>query len=89
MYIHLGNDIAVQTKTIIGIFDFDYCSVDKRSRSFLNKAQKNGEVVVVTQDLPKSFVVVSENKKKKVYITNVSPATLTKRAEQGKQIEEL
>ncbi|MBQ2479437.1 MAG: hypothetical protein II510_08220, partial [Erysipelotrichales bacterium] len=59
------------------------------SRSFLNKAQKNGEVVVVTQDLPKSFVVVSENKKKKVYITNVSPATLTKRAEQGKQIEEL
>ena len=88
MYIHLGNDVAVRTNTIIGIFDFDHCSVDKRSRSFLNKAQKNGEVVDVTQDLPKSFIVTAENKEKKVYITNVSPATLAKRAEQSRQIED-
>ena len=88
MYIHLGNDVDVRTNTIIGIFDFDHCSVDKRSRSFLNKAQKNGEAVDVTQDLPKSFIVTAEDKKKRVYITNVSPATLAKRAEQSRQIED-
>ena len=48
MYLHLGNDIAVRTGDIIGIFDFDYCSIDKRARLFLTKAQRNGEIIDVT-----------------------------------------
>ena len=88
MYLHLGNDIAVRTKEIIGIFDFDYCSVDKRTRLFLSKAQKNDEIIDVTHELPKSFVVTADDYNKRVYITNVSPATLAKRGERDKEIEE-
>ncbi|MBQ8995878.1 MAG: DUF370 domain-containing protein [Oscillospiraceae bacterium] len=88
MYLHLGNDVAVRTKEVIGIFDFDYCSVDKRTRLFLSKAQKNGEVVNVTKELPKSFIVTADGEEKKVYITNVSPATLAKRGERDRVIEE-
>ena len=88
MYLHLGNDIAVRTDEIIGIFDFDYCSVDKRARLFLSKAQKNGEIIDVTYELPKSFVVTADKKEKRVYITNVSTTTLTRRGERDREIEE-
>lgn len=81
MYLHVGNDVSVRTAEIIGIFDFDYCSVDKRTRQFLNMAQRNREIVDVSQELPKSFVVTSETQGKRVYITNVSPATLYKRTD--------
>lgn len=80
MYIHIGNDMAVRSRCIVGIFDFDTCSVDRRTREFLARAQREGRVVDVSQELPKSFVVTSEADGRRVYITNVSPATLAKRA---------
>ena len=88
MYLHLGNDVAVRTDEIIGIFDFDYCSIDKRARLFLSKAQKNGEIIDVTYELPKSFVVTADKKNRKVYVTNVSTSTLAKRGERDMEIEE-
>ncbi len=88
MYLHLGNDIAVRTGDIIGIFDFDYCSIDKRARLFLTKAQRNGEIIDVTHELPKSFVVTEDKKEKRVYITNVSTSTLAKRGERDRDFEE-
>ncbi|MBQ4094290.1 MAG: DUF370 domain-containing protein [Oscillospiraceae bacterium] len=80
MYIHIGNGMAVRSRCIVGIFDIDYCSVDKRTREYLTRAQKEGRVVDVSQELPKSFIVTSAADGRKVYITNVSPATLAKRA---------
>ena len=88
MYLHLGNDVAVRTDEIIGIFDFDYCSIDKKARLFLSKAQKNGEIIDVTYELPKSFVVTADKKNRKVYVTNVSTSTLAKRGERDMEIEE-
>ena len=88
MYLHLGNDVAVRNSEVIGIFDFDYCSIDKRARMFLSKAQKNGEIIDVTYELPKSFIVTADKKEKRVYITNVSTSTLAKRAEKEREIEE-
>ena len=88
MYLHVGNDRLIRSKELIGIFDLDYCSVDKRTRAFLAKAQKEGEVVDDSQELPKSFIVTANGSGKQVYITNVSPATLTRRAERNKDLEE-
>ena len=81
MYIHLVSGTVVNEKSVIGIFDLDYCSVDKRTREFLKKATENGEVVSISDDLPKSFVVCAEGKKTTLYISGISPATLTKRAQ--------
>ena len=59
----------------------DTTTVMKSSRDYLNKAEKAGQVVNVSYELPKSFVVCSEgNNSKKVYTTQIAPSTLLKRA---------
>ena len=78
MYLSIGNDMAVREKNIIGIFDMDNTSTSKRTREFLSKAEKNGEVVPC-DDLPKSFVLTSEYGFHKVRLTSLSSATLEKR----------
>lgn len=82
MYLHLGQSTVVTTKSIIGIFDMDNTTVMKSTRDYLTKSEKEGEVVNVSYELPKSFVVCTDknSKNKKVYISQISPATLVKRA---------
>lgn len=78
MYLSIGNDMAVRDKSIIGIFDLDNTSTSKRTRAFLNRAEKEGEVVPC-DDLPKSFILTSEYGFTKVRLTALSAATLEKR----------
>ena len=78
MYIHLGQDTVVKKESIIGIFDMDTSTVSGITRNFLNLAEKQGRVVNVSFELPKSFVVCSENGKLTVYISQLSPTTLEK-----------
>ena len=57
MYLHLGQNEIVPDHRIIGIFDLDKCSYEKRTREYLTRAEKDGVVLDVSGDLPKSFVV--------------------------------
>ncbi len=78
MYLSIGNDMAVREKSVIGIFDMDNTSTSKRTRLFLEKAEREGQVVPC-DDLPKSFIVTSEYGMVKVYLSALSSATLEKR----------
>ena len=78
MYLSIGNDMAVRDKSIIGIFDLDNTSTSKRTREFLDAAEKNGEVVPC-DDLPKSFVLAVEYGMTRVYESTLSSSTLAKR----------
>ena len=78
MYLSIGNDMAVREKCIIGIFDMDNTSVSKRTRMFLNRAEKEGQVVPC-DDLPKAFVLSSEYGMDRVHLTALSSSTLEKR----------
>lgn len=80
MYLHLGNDAVVYIKEIVAIFDMDNTTISKHSRNFLAQAQKNGQVVDTSEDLPKSYIVTNTGGKTKVYISSVSSQTLLKRA---------
>ncbi len=80
LYLHLGNDVVVDLKTIIGIFDMDNTTVSVQTRNFLSAAQKNGSVIDVTEDLPKSFIVTEYGGKVKVYISSLASRTLYGRA---------
>ncbi len=80
MYLNLGNDIAVSKKDIIGIFDLDSSTISLKTREYLANAEKNGRVIYTTSELPKSFVLCSENGEIKVYICRPSPITLIKRS---------
>ena len=54
-YLHIGQNAMIPEKRIIGIFDLDITSQSKRTREFLEKAEREGVVVPVTEDIPKSF----------------------------------
>lgn len=81
MYIHLGQETVVRKKDIIGIFDLDNTTVSAKTRDYLKIAEKKGQVVNVSTELPKSFVICSDKNGQKVYITQISSATLLKRSE--------
>ena len=78
MYLSIGNDMAVRSKSIIGIFDLDNTSTSKRTREFLAKCEENGEVVPC-DELPKSFVLTNEYGFNRVRLTSLNAATLEKR----------
>lgn len=81
MYLHLGEDVVVRMSEIVGIFDMDSSTIKQSSRAFLAAAQSAGEVIDVSGELPKSFVVCTSGKKSKVYITPISSTTLLHRVE--------
>lgn len=85
MYLHLGNDFIVNEKYVIGIFDLEKSSVSKYTRDFLAEATKADRVINCTEEMPKSYIVtMDENLTEKVYISQLSCATLKKRAEKNR-----
>ncbi len=74
-YIHLGSDVSVYSKDIIGIFDIEKTTVIKSVNDFLSVSQKKGQIYYCSLDMPASFIVTED----KVYVTNVSTLTLKKR----------
>lgn len=76
MYLYLGGDVTVKSKDVIGIFDIEECSVSRTTAEFLNFSQKNGQIVNVSEEMPKSFIVTDS----KTYISNVSNRTIALRA---------
>ncbi len=80
MYLHLGNDVVVDMSTVVGIFDMDNTTVAHQTRNFLAKAQKDGIVIDVAEDLPKSFIVTESGGKTCVYISSLASRTLYGRA---------
>lgn len=86
MYLHLGRDVVVSTNDILGIFDLDNSTVKKSTRDFLEKMQRRGEIVDVSEELPKSFILCQNGRGQMVYLSQISPATLLKRAA-GKNLD--
>ena len=79
MYIPIGSDMSVREASIIGIFDLDNTTYSKHTRNFLSQAEKNGEVVTVAEDIPKSFLLTSEYGMDRVYLCQFNAQTLEKR----------
>lgn len=83
-YLHLGGDMVVPLREVVGIFDMDFTTVSKNTRGFLADAEKGGRVVNVTTELPRSFVVCADRQgNETVYVCQISPATLRRRAALG------
>ena len=82
MYLHLGQNTVVDTEQLLGVFDLDNSTVSKHTRDFLARAQKEGRVVNVTMELPKSFVVCRDKEGETVYLSQLSSATLLRRSQE-------
>lgn len=71
---------------IIGIFDLDKCSYEKRTREYLAGVEQEGVVLDVSGNLPKSFVVCDHPYHRQiVYLSQLNTSTLKNRAE-GEQL---
>ena len=79
-YLHIGQNVMLEEKRIIGIFDLDNTS--KKTREFLNAAEEEGVVQTACEDIPKSFVVCDHPYHRQIiYISQLNSQTLLKRAE--------
>jgi hypothetical protein len=89
MFLHLGENTVITTQEIIGIFDLDNTTVSKITREYLNQMQKNQQIIDVSYDLPKSFVLCKkkETGETVVYISPISTQTLLKRIQKNKGFE--
>ena len=82
MYLHLGQNVMVPKAAVLGVFDLDNTTWSFRTRRFLERAEQEGRVVAVGDDLPRSFVLAQEGEgPPMVYITALSSAALSARAE--------
>ena len=78
MFLHIGEGKILNKKDIVGIFDLETTSISKKTREFLRINEKKKNVIYVSEEIPKTFVI---EKDKKVYISQISSQTLYKRSE--------
>lgn len=81
MYLHLGQNVMLRYGDVIGVFDLDNTTWSFRTRRFLEQAEREGRVVAVGEDLPRSFVLANgRDGAPMVYLAPLSPAALSARA---------
>ena len=81
-YLHIGMNVMVDPRRVIGIFDLDNTSTSKHTRRFLDGAEKEGVVQSACEDIPKSFVVCDHPYHRQIiYLSQLNSQTLLKRAQ--------
>ena len=83
MYVHIGQDYMVPVRSIISIFDMDTATYSRSTRGLINRLEKEGRVVTVFDDLPKSAVLCISELGEILYITQISSTALQRRIESG------
>lgn len=83
MYVHIGQDFIVPTKSILCIIDMDTATWSKHTRNLIQRLTKEGRVVELFDDLPRAGVLCGGTLGEHLYLTGLSSVTLQKRAVQG------
>lgn len=78
MYLHIGNQVNIRQKDIIGIFDADRTTTSWITRKYLSEAQKKELVSSANYEIPKSFVLYRDRSdgKYKIYFSQLSTSAL-------------
>ncbi len=79
MYIYIGSDHLINEEDVVGMFDIETTTTSYITRDYLTAAQKNGRIINVSSDIPKTFVVCRRDDKIYVYLSQYSAATINKR----------
>ena len=82
-YLFIGNEKILLNDDIIGIFDTDTSTVSPVTRATLRCAEAEKRLESVTREIPKSFILTEENENGKIYMSQISPKILKKRAMKG------
>lgn len=80
MYLHLGSNTVIRSNQLIGIFDLEKSSISKWTREFLASSTERQQVMNVSYEMPKSFILCQQGKQKNtVYVSPVATQTLYRR----------
>ncbi len=82
MYLHLGKNVIVRKKSVIGVFDLDTVSWSHRTRETLAMVEQAGQVENAAEDIPRSLVVCSLGSGQRYILSQLSSSTLEKRFKQ-------
>ena len=89
MYLHIGNGINIRKKSIIGIFDLDSSTISSVTKKYINKNEKEGNILYQDTDLPRTFILHEEGNKYKIKLSRISSNGLKIRAEDDTYNENL
>lgn len=80
MFLHIGGDYIVSINDVIAIIDMEKSTISQDTRNFLKISEEEGFIINVVEDeMPKSFVIVQERNKSRVFLSPISTNTLYKR----------
>ncbi len=75
MYLQLGQGAVVPFEGVVGVFDLDHVTSQKRTRDTLEKLEARGALHTLGERLPVSLVVGEED----AWLSPISPALLCRR----------
>ncbi len=79
IYLNLGGGNVVRRSSVVAICDIDNTTCSRATRELLAAAEKAGEVINAAEDLPRSFVLCEEGGERRVWLSSLSSAALSRR----------
>lgn len=79
IYLKLGGGHVVRRDSVVAVCDMDNTTCSRATRELLAAAQRAGEVINAAEDLPRSFVLCEEGGRRRVWLSSLSTAALSRR----------
>lgn len=79
IYLNLGGGHVVRRDSVVAVCDMDNTTCSRATRELLAAAQRSGEVINAAEDLPRSFVLCEEGGRRRVWLSSLSTAALSRR----------
>jgi extracellular matrix regulatory protein B len=83
VYIHLGDEVVIQTKYVVAILDYQVYASSPINEEFLKVLHSSTDYVQIGNEHTKSIVITTD----KVYLSPLATNTLKRRAQFFKEIE--
>ena len=80
MYVHIGKDVVINSDNIISILDIEALEKKKNLEEVLQNLKISDKIIDVSEENRKSLIIIQKEGKNYGYITNISSATIGKRA---------
>ena len=79
IYLNLGGGHVVRPDSVVAVCDMDNTTCSRATRELLAAAERAGEVINAAEDLPRSFVLCEEGGRRRVWLSSLSTAALSRR----------
>lgn len=84
MFLHIGNNIIVNSKDIVGIFNIKAIKNTNEYNKLLEDLKEKNNLNINNNVEQKTLIITKDKNEVKGYITNISSVTLSKRIQNYK-----